>query len=73
MLASKTIVNKPVLVDSNPAIDTGHQIFLTILAKSFLKSGRKLYLVFHGNSPGKLDILIRLFAVFLEMLLGKLE
>lgn len=73
MLTAKTIVYNPVLVDSDSAIGSLHQIPMAVLAKSFLHGRRKLNLVLHGNLSCNLYIFVRKPAVLLEMLLCKLK
>ena len=69
MPAADAIVNNPVLVDSNPAVNSRHQKFAAVLAEFFLKLRRKPYLILHGNFSCQIDIFVRKPAVFLENLL----
>lgn len=73
VLAVQAIIDNPVLVYSNPAIDSRHQVFVAILAKPFLKRRRNLYFVLHCNPSRYLYIFVRNLAVFLEHFLGMLE
>ena len=58
MPASKAIINNPVLVDSNPAVDAWNQISMAVLAESFLQFRRKPYLVFHCYSSCHLYVFV---------------
>jgi len=56
--ASKAIINNSVLVDSNPAVNPGHKIAMTILAELFLKRRRQPYLMLHGYPSCHFDIFV---------------
>ena len=73
MLAIKTIVNKPVLMQSNPAVNSRNNILVAVLAKPFLKLRRQSNLVLHCNSSCYLYILVGKLAVFLKNFFGLLE
>ena len=73
VLAAKAIVNKPVLVYSDSAINSWHQVFMAVLAKPFLERRRNPDFIFHCNPSCHLYIFVRNLAVFLEHFLGMLE
>ena len=73
MLAVKAIIDEPVLMDPNSAIDAGHQIAMGVLAESFVEGRRQPDLLLHSNSSCNLDVFVSQFAVFLENFLGQLE
>ena len=59
MLAAQAIIDNPVLVYSDPAINPRHQIFMAVLAKSFLKRRSHPDFMFHGNPYCHLDVFVR--------------
>ena|SRR3989338_5672029 len=73
MPASKAIINNPVLVNPNPAINSRHEIFMAILAEPLFQWRRNPYLVLHCNPSCNLDIFVRKLAVLPEMLFCKPE
>jgi len=73
MLAPWAIVNNPVLVNPNPAVNAWHQISMAVLAEPFFKGRRQPYLVLHGYPSCYLDIFIGKLIVFPEMLFRKPE
>ncbi len=73
MPAAKAIVNKPVLVKPDSAINSRHQIFVAVLAEPFFKAGRKPDFVFHCNSSCQLNIFVGKPAVFFKHFLSLLE
>jgi len=73
MLAAQAIIDNPMLVNSNPAINPRHQIFMAVLAKSFLKRRSHPDFMFHGNPYCHLDVFVRKSAVFLKHFLGMLK
>ena len=73
MLAAHAIVNNPVLVNPDPAINSGHQVFMAVLAKSFLKRRSHPNLMFHGNPYCQFDIFVREPAIFFKYFLGVLK
>ena len=70
MLAAHAIIDNPVLVYPNPAIDSWHKVFMAVLAKSFLERIRQPYFILHSNPSCHPDILVRKPAVFPEVLFG---
>ncbi len=73
MLAAHAIVNNPVLVYSDSAINSRHKVLMAMLTKPFLERRRQLDFVLHCNSSCHLDIFVSKVAVFLENFLCMLE
>ena len=66
MPAAYAVVNEPVLVYPNSAINSRDKIFIAILAKPFLKGGIKPYFMLHCNPSCNPYIFIRKPAIILE-------
>jgi len=66
-------INDPALMNPNPAIDSRNKKSTTLLAEGFLLPGIQSYPVFHRNSSGNLNKIIRLFRIFLETKLSLLK
>ena len=58
MPAAGAIIDKPMLVDSYSAINSGHKIRMAVLAEFFLNFRRHFYLVFHCYSSGQFDVFV---------------
>ncbi len=56
--ATEAVVYYPVLVDSDPAVGSGHEIRIAVPAKSFPEFRRKPYLVFHCYPSCQLNMLV---------------
>lgn len=72
-LAAKAIINQPMLVNPDSAINAWHKIAIAVLAEPLLKRRRNSDFILHCNPSCSLYIFAGQFAVFLEYLFCMLE
>ena len=68
-LAVLAIINKMLVTQPYPAINSWLQVRIAVLAKPFLELRANPYLGFHGNLPCKLNIPVAKLRLGLESLL----